>query len=570
MENRWIGRFLAAAIVIAGAPLVAEMTSDGPYNDSIHGLLFHEGATSHESVTYVFGENGLYESRNETMWTRILPGVVLAAAVDEDTVDGDAALYAGLRSDGVWRRTDGGWTQLLEKRTVFALLARNGDVFAGTSGGLQRFTAGVWSPSGLDGLGVRALLAVGETLLAGTSRGVFRSADGGETWTDLELTASAVQALTWDEPFGRVFAGSTRGELFRSTDGGNTFEAMPFPGGASIRAIAVDVNLFVATEGKGVYFDLSRGDNWSRMNRRLLDKRIRALTWADGLLLAGTPSGMYASDGTDWFRASEGLGPAEIEALVVDRNDRVHAVSSQLGLFSYTRSRWNLHGLDLPAGIFDVDMGGQSEPSYGATARGLFRRDQGSRKWVRVEGEEIGLSVRAVAVDPQDAQRVFAADNRALFLSGDGGRTWTELLERRRIHTIEVGTEAVYVAPERFGILISADGGATWQNELADENVRALDRRRVDDEVVLVAATETGVLEKRGGGAWQMLTEGAATKAVAVSSGAPVCWALGAGQVFCDGQLLADLGSEVRSLAVARGRVWAAPRGGGVVEIPLN
>jgi ligand-binding sensor domain-containing protein len=64
-------------------------------------------------------------------------------------------------------------------------------------------------------------------LYAATSDGgLFRSSDGGATWTTgSPLPISSVQALAFDPRSSAVFAGTDQG-VFRSTDGGATWSAV--------------------------------------------------------------------------------------------------------------------------------------------------------------------------------------------------------------------------------------------------------------------------------------------------------------------------------------------------------
>ncbi|MBI1922622.1 hypothetical protein HYR99_00075 [Candidatus Poribacteria bacterium] len=92
---------------------------------------------------------------------------------------------------------------------------------------------GEWTPIGPEGGWVEALAVTpnGSLLYAGTGSGggVFRSTDGGNSWTAVNsgLTDVDVRALAIcpDTPT-TMYAGTNAGGVFRSTDGGDHWTAV--------------------------------------------------------------------------------------------------------------------------------------------------------------------------------------------------------------------------------------------------------------------------------------------------------------------------------------------------------
>ena len=121
---------------------------------------------------------------------------------------------------------------------LYTLVAGQG-VFQSADGGRE------WQPlGGLPG-DVMALAAAGgtpETLYAGSmSAGVLRSSDGGQNWTPATagLGTHGVYALAVD-PANRqtIYAGGDGG-LYKSADGGASWSKLPFPG-ASVVTLAIN------------------------------------------------------------------------------------------------------------------------------------------------------------------------------------------------------------------------------------------------------------------------------------------------------------------------------------------
>src|SRR6266540_4049341 len=184
-------------------------------------------------------------------------------------------VYAGAATGGVWRSTDGGvtfrrsWPATLTPSIGALAVTPAGAVYAGTGegnpgggsvtfpgNGVFRSTDGgtTWTPAGLAGsdrIGRLALdptnpnrlfaAATGSLFTPGGVRGLYRTTDGGTTWQRVLAGANGttgavdvaidpnnpnrVFAVMWDhkrEPRGRTYGGVGSG-VFRSTDGGTTW-----------------------------------------------------------------------------------------------------------------------------------------------------------------------------------------------------------------------------------------------------------------------------------------------------------------------------------------------------------
>ncbi len=128
----------------------------------------------------------------------------------------DAAILAGTFEDGVFRSTDGGKTWRANNHGLFdhsvnclALsqgFAGDGIVYAGASSGIYRSENGgkLWRdlqmPADEEVVLSLATSPDGAAIYAGTeSHGLLHSADGGESWTQLLETDSAVNAIALAE-----------------------------------------------------------------------------------------------------------------------------------------------------------------------------------------------------------------------------------------------------------------------------------------------------------------------------------------------------------------------------------
>lgn len=175
-----------------------------------------------------------------------------------------------IRGEGIWKSSNHGqtWEQLPStSNTNFHYVQKllvhptNGDLYAGTRAGLFRSSNGGSTWTKVLGAGVGALadriadieISVNGTLFAtagiGQTDGIYRSSSGGAaTWTKLNTLANSGLPTTGYERIElacapsraqRVYAimesSSTGGilNLFRSDDGGDTWVTMTMPGGTA-------------------------------------------------------------------------------------------------------------------------------------------------------------------------------------------------------------------------------------------------------------------------------------------------------------------------------------------------
>lgn len=338
-------------------------------------------------------------------------------------------------------------------------------VFAGTNSGLFRSEDGAitWNASyagmemdggapGVFGIGIQATNAnVMYAQVRGgvNGAGVYRSADGGISWTRTALfgdywvyraEALAVHPSNSDV----VFAAASYLGLQRSTDGGRTWLRVGYFGDTSHRIPVPSAIALAPTApntvyaGGGSYLVASRdgGDTWSDRNDGLLNSAISALA------LAGTGP-LYAG--------LSGL------SLYVSRD----SASSWSFVPSFPDSAWPnaaanflaISPLDpnlMFAGSWRSEDGGLTwEFVYGASllafsnldrnliygwrgVYGLYRSTDAGRTWARTgglvacTGYLLDYNVR-VAVDPFDDRVIYARDAaypNVLHRSGDGGETW--------------------------------------------------------------------------------------------------------------------------------------------------
>jgi len=183
---------------------------------------------------------------------------------------------------------------------------------------LSRDGGATWTPVGLKGKQVLniAFAADGNRVYATAyERSVYRSDDGGQTWTqvcpdagaymppptDPDMSRTAPLALAVDPTNReRVYIGFVRGGVAVSDDGGETWRpsSAGMPPEVSVKALVVDPTdpqvVYAGTAESGVFLSTDAGGSWRELNDGLLTRTVRDLA--------------LSSDGRVLYMASEGGG----------------------------------------------------------------------------------------------------------------------------------------------------------------------------------------------------------------------------------------------------------------------
>ena len=320
--------------------------------------------------------------------------------------------YIGVNNGGVWRTNDAGriWTPIFDDQpsgSIGAIAIAPSDpnvVYVGSGEGLQR-------PD----------LATGD--------GIYRSSDGGKSWTHYSLRDGQQIPMIAVDPhdpnrlfvavLGHPYGANAERGIFRSTDGGKTFD----------KVLYRDEN----TGGIDVVIDPS---NPRVVYAALWEQRMGP--WENGVF-TGPGSGVYKSTdgGTTWKPlnlGAEKLGRVGLELCAADPK-RLYA-------------------------IVDAKNGG------------LYRSTDAGESWSLVNNKaeiwERGGDFNEVRADPKNPDVLYVA-NVVTWKSVDGGKTWQSFRgapggdDYHRVWINPNDTKIILIASDQ-GAIVTLNGGESWSS----------------------------------------------------------------------------------------------------------
>jgi 6-phosphogluconolactonase len=342
-----------------------------------------------------------------------------------------------------------------------------------------------------------------DTLFLTNPSGLFRSTDGGATFTHplpLSPAPSGLNGayLAFDPRDAQTsYVATGLAGLFRTRDGGATYSRLPGPtsgqlgnfGVANVGIPPAGAPIYVSTsygplrsDDDGQTFVPNQGDyHGAVVNDLGFDAAGRLLvgTFHTLQLFRGARPGHpepYESPGATIIQP--GAATAAIAASPVDPNVLLVALAFDLGALRTDNggATWTrISGISTvsPFARMTFAPGDASRAYYvngrgAAAVAGFYRSTDEGRSFARTFGERLG----SVVVDPSNANTVYVGtweDGNGLFKSTDGGLTFTPLpltaSQAGDFGSLAIDptqTQTVYAGRRQGGVLRSDDGGATW------------------------------------------------------------------------------------------------------------
>lgn len=425
---------------------------------------------------------GIYKTTNGgENWSAVNDGIPSGKSQfwSIEVADDGETLYAGNRyfknGGGVYKSTDAGenWTR------VFS----NSDQI---EGGQKPY------PGGINPWWVEVDPQDSDTVYIGTDNAVYRSSNGGETWSPMTakqtgdswvgtgFSGLVARNVEWN-PYNEdhvVVQGMDAAKAIQSRDGGKTWQidnpGLPLYDGGHDVAFTPDWMFSVFGQGNNDNELIARsqdeGQNWTVIQAPVSSSEAKHVhadtTNPDRLWIVVDDQLWYTDEATsttkpEWTRLKVGPKSNEIGDLEADPRDQdTFYVGTDEGIYRTTNgSTFEFIGGPKDANNLDLHVAPSDPDIVYATANksfwgdyGVWRYDAGKESWQRLweDNRDVSSTIGDIAVHPNNADYLAIVTNdnpyhdqteaTGVWTSQNGGKTWkqqtTEGLPMLRGNTI--------------------------------------------------------------------------------------------------------------------------------------
>jgi photosystem II stability/assembly factor-like uncharacterized protein len=332
--------------------------------------------------------------------------------------------YVGQVDGGVWKSTDYGrtWNPIFDgedTQSIGAIAVAPSDsniIYVASGEGLHR-------PD----------LSIGD--------GIYRSSDAGKSWTHLglrdgqQIPALAVDPTNPNRLFaavlGHPYGPNPERGIFRSEDGGNTWTKVLFKdestGGSDVVIGPKDPQVVYAslwgerlgpwedantydTSNGGLFKSTDGGSTWKQLKNGLPDDLVQI----NVAIAASDPQRLYATVSTkteDGYATDKGLG--------VYRSD--DAGASWQKITNDPRPAMKIGGGDLPVPVVDP----QNPDVVYSTSIVTCRSTDGGETWISLRGAPGGDDYQNLWINPRNPRILLLVSDQGAIVSVNGGESWS-------------------------------------------------------------------------------------------------------------------------------------------------
>jgi len=451
-------------------------------------------------------------------------GAITSIAVPPST-SLDRPYFIGTQNKGILKTEDGGATYMAMNKGLEKLSIS----FKGLKYTVKPITAIVPSPN----------YATDSIVFACTwDQAIFRSDDGGKTWREYsigltksvqadQLHTSHFKAIDISKGFSQdetLFLAGFDG-LFKSADGGHTWSQLESRPIRRVLDFAIspqygqDATIALATYHGGAYMTENQGVDWKAINQGIQKTRVRNVAISPDFSTDGT---MFAITSHVFYRSTD-RGDSW-QAIKIGRLSKMRAT-----IFSRIISWLYSEEPTFPWLIKISPNFASDNTAYFATKdKGIFSSTDGGLSWSFI-WDAFSERVTDMVISPD-----FASDktlyatllNKGLYQSTDGGQTWALLSIRDDWHNVggdisipglyffgvtispTYKTDGVVFVGTSEGLFKTSDRGVHWQ-KLAGEvygergyiDLLAISPDYQRDQTLIINVKGKGLFKTRDGGA---------------------------------------------------------------------
>lgn len=420
---------------------------------------------------------------------------------------------------------------------AYAATPQNG-VFKTTDGGQNWFTVNndiAFANGDLPFIGAVAVDPQSpDTVYAAGINTIYKSIDGGASWSSFFLAGSNTQTLIIDSVNPQILYIAGFSGVQRSSNGGQTWMLMN--NGLTTNTvfdIAIDANLnnvlYVATND-GVFKSVDSASNWSLSNTGIVGTPTALAVDPDapapGTLYTITGNRVYKSTNgaAGWSNNSTGLMVNSLRDIAVDplnpmvlyTVDDSDPWKSTDGAASWSISNsGHIDSFTQDIAVSPVEAG----TVFTANVSGIYASSDAGGNWGDRSNGLLNTIVNDIGFDPTNNQIRYAATASSIYKTLDGGENWFRTnnnLPSTQANSITSDINGVlYLGVSSGGAFRSTDDGAMWQainNGLISFNV---------SDIALVPGSTTNLFAGTGSGGGLFMSADAGANWTQVTNGLP-------------------------------------------------
>lgn len=305
------------------------------------------------------------------------------------------------------------------------------------------------------------------TVFAGSTSGLYRSTDEGQSWqkTQLPLQRYWVIANDLDSTF---YAMGYRA-FYLSKNNGTSWEEKNVGSGEPWWVITRGRTDAYCITSIGFFHSTDDGDSWLLVNSSIQNNGVTHLAMnSKGLLYgAGTDSGVFVSadSGLTWKRIQSG---SHIYTLY--SNDSGTYIGTIRGIYKTTDNgtNWIQTNNGLKDTVIQCIYSASKDLIFAATSGGLYFSTNQGDNWSRCSNGIPNSYMLSVFADSNGI--VFAGNySRGIYKSTDYGVTWTASrngLVNSRVTSTAFTSKGTLVCTTDYGLSTSTDRGDSWSTPL--------------------------------------------------------------------------------------------------------
>ncbi|QYO67630.1 WD40/YVTN/BNR-like repeat-containing protein [Leptolyngbya sp. 7M] len=320
--------------------------------------------------------------------------------------------------------------------------------------------------------------------------GFFYSKDGGRTWTAVkELADQSVHSLTQAEFDPKVVLVGTTIGVWRSNDSGETFERVQSPSmPINVNSMAVDPrNLSTIYAGTWYrpYKSTDAGQSWRLIKNGMIDDSdvfaISINTRDPNHIFASACSGIYEStNGGEQWRKIQGIPSTSRRTrdILIHPSDpsRVFAATTEGFWMSANGGKtWSMTTQrNLEINSIAVHPDAPNRVIIGTNNYGVMISNDGGRSFAQSNNNFTSRFTYSITADVSRPDRLYATTKNTsssggfVYLSNDAGRSWTQVrgldINRHAAFAIlqDRTNEDIMYLGTNVGMFISRDRGVSW------------------------------------------------------------------------------------------------------------